>query len=95
MQINRANDGRFYFSRGCQCGLHDFGDTFCCTTWAPYHNKDSYKIKLFIDKHSVEVFDGEGEFSMTQTVFPLHPYTELVVDPVDGDAKHTITVKTF
>ena len=94
MQLNRHNE-RFYFTRGCTCGIHEFGDTFCCTCWAPYHNKDDYKIKFFIDKHSVEVFDGEGEFSMTQTVFPRHPFNQIVVDPVDGEAKYTVTIKTL
>lgn len=95
MEINRSHEGRFYFTRGCHSGIHDFGDTFCCTTYAPYLNKDHYLIKIFIDKYSLEVFDGEGEFSMTQTVFPRHPYNDVIVDPVNGEAKHAITIKTF
>lgn len=95
MEINRNNDGYFFFSRGIRSGLHDFGDHFCNTDKAPYFNKDHYKLKLFIDKHSIEIFDAEGEISLTETVFPRSPYTDLVIDPIDGEAQHKITIKTL
>lgn len=96
MEINREKEGgRFYFNRGIKSGIHDFGDAFCVENFAPYRNKDHYFIKLFIDKYSIEIFDKEGEFSMTEVVFPRHPYTDIIVDTIDGDAKHTISIKTF
>ncbi|KAK8852349.1 hypothetical protein M9Y10_017323 [Tritrichomonas musculus] len=95
MEVNRMKDGIFYFERGIRSGIHiDLGDSFTTTTHAPYHTKDHYLIKLFIDKYSIEVFDAEGEFSMTHIVFPTKPYNEVVVQPVDGKANHKVTVKT-
>ena len=47
------------------------------------------------DKHSIEIFDAEGEISLTETVFPRSPYTDLVIDPIDGEAQHKITIKTL
>ena len=88
-------DGIFYFERGIRSGIHlDLGDSYTTITHAPYKKKDHYLIKLFIDKFSVEVFDAEGEFSMTHVVFPTKPYDTVVVEPIDGEANHKVTVKT-
>lgn len=98
MEINRdknEGNGTFYFNRGIKSGIHNFSDSFCLENHAPYHISDHYSIKLFIDKHSIEIFDKEGEFSMTQVVFPRNPYSDIVVDPVDGNANYAITIKTF
>ena len=89
-------DGIFYFERGIRSGIHiDLGDSFTTITHAPYHTKDRYLLKLFIDKYSIEIFDAEGEFAMTHIVFPTKPYTDVVVQPFEGQANHKITVKTI
>ena len=95
MLYDREGKGTFYFDRGVKSGRHSFCQTFPAVTHAHCHVKDRYNLKIFIDKHSVEVFDGDGVFSMTTTVFPRHPYTELVVEPVDGECQSSFTVKTI
>jgi fructan beta-fructosidase len=32
---------------------------------------------LLIDKCSIEAFDGEGKFAMTNLVFPTEPYNQV------------------
>ena len=41
----------------------------------------------FIDRCSVEAFDGNGRFAMTNLVFPENPYTDLIVSAQGGRAK--------
>lgn len=40
-------------------GLKDFSEDFAAITSAPVHGKIS-KLRIFIDKSSIEVFDAEG-----------------------------------
>ncbi|OHT06557.1 fructofuranosidase [Tritrichomonas foetus] len=94
--VNReVEGGRFEFERGLKSGLHTFSDAFCCLTHCPYQISDHYQLKLFVDKHSVEVFDGAGSFTMTTTVFPRSPYTTIVVEPIDGECSSTVTIKSL
>ena len=59
-------------------GQTDFGDVFPAVTSAPTHGKVS-RVLIFIDKSSVEVFDGDGKFALTNLVFPTKPYDKLSV----------------
>jgi fructan beta-fructosidase len=34
-------------------------------------------LRLLIDKASIECFEGEGEISMTNLVFPSEPYNRI------------------
>jgi sucrose-6-phosphate hydrolase SacC (GH32 family) len=61
-------------------GITDFSTAFPCTTIAPLHNESGkYTLRLFIDRCSIEAFDGEGRFAMTNLVFPTSPYTDLSI----------------
>ena len=59
-------------------GQTDFSDVFASVTTAPTHGKVS-RVLIFIDKSSVEVFDGDGKFALTNLVFPTKPYDRLTV----------------
>lgn len=59
-------------------GKTDFSEAFACTTTAPTHGKVN-RVLIFVDKSSVEVFDGDGKFAITNLVFPTKPYDKLSV----------------
>ena len=59
-------------------GQTDFSDVFASVTTAPTHGKVS-RVLIFIDKSSVEVFDADGKFALTNLVFPTKPYDKLSV----------------
>lgn len=69
-------------------GLTEFSAHFPAVTTAPLF-RDSAKgsLRVFVDKCSVEAFDSEGRFAMTNLVFPTQPYTTLKVIPYGGKAK--------
>ena len=67
-------------------GLKDFSEDFAAVTSAPVHGKIS-KLRIFIDKSSIEVFDAEGRMAMTNLVFPTKPYNKVTVK---GKAKYVV-----
>ena len=63
-----------------------FSHDFAARTVAPlFVKRDTYKVLLFIDHCSIEAFDAEGAWAMTNLVFPSEPYTHL--DVQGGEAK--------
>ena len=67
-------------------GLIDFSNNFATALInAPLVAKDSYKIRLFVDKASTELFVNDGELVQTNLVFPTEPYNSLVF-ATDGGA---------
>ncbi len=58
-------------------GLSDFSKDFSAVTFAPIEKQDGYTLRIFVDKSSVECFDGNGKFVMTNLVFPSEPYNRL------------------
>ena len=46
-------------------GLSDFSKDFSAVTFAPIEKQDGYTLRIFVDKSSVECFDGNGKFVMT------------------------------
>ena len=63
-----------------------FSHDFAARTVAPlFVKRDTYKVLLFIDHCSIEAFDAEGAWSMTNLVFPSEPYNHL--DVQGGEAK--------
>jgi levanase/fructan beta-fructosidase len=57
-----------------------FSKDFATVTTAPIYNDQSpMRITLFIDRCSIEAFDGEGAWAMTNLVFPSEPYNHLEV----------------
>ena len=57
-----------------------FSHEFAANTTAPlYVKRDTYHVTLFVDHCSIEAFDSEGAWSMTNLVFPSEPYRHLDV----------------
>lgn len=59
-------------------GVCAFSDAFPVTTVAPVHGA-MRSLRIFVDKCSVEVFDGSGRMSMTNLVFPSEPYNSIQI----------------
>lgn len=61
-------------------GKTAFSKQFAAATVVPlFKAKDTYRLTLFIDHCSVEAFDGEGAWAMTNLVFPNEPYNHISV----------------
>ena len=58
-------------------GITDFSKTFATATSAPISAAKEYTLRLLVDKSSIEAFDGNGEFVMTNLVFPEEPYNRI------------------
>ena len=55
-----------------------FNENFPMLTWTTIESgKDELKLRLFVDKSSVEAFGDGGRFVMTNQVFPSEPYTHI------------------
>ena len=77
-----ANEQSFSVDR-MKSGQTDFSDAFPSVTTAPTHGKVS-RVLIFIDKSSIEVFDADGKFAITNLVFPTKPYDRLRVSGGKG-----------
>ncbi len=79
--------GKLSFDRR-ESGIVDFSQDFPAVTYAPVHSADGkISLRIFIDRSSVEVFEREGRFVMTNLVFPNAPYSTLSVRADGGKAK--------
>lgn len=58
-------------------GMTAFSKEFPAVTAAPIAVKDTYVLRLLVDRASIEAFDGDGRFAMTNLVFPDEPYNRL------------------
>ena len=76
----------FSFDR-TQSGLTDFSHDFPAVVTAPtLRDSTSQSLRIFVDRSSIEVFDGEGNFVLTNLVFPGSPYTTLSLAADGGKA---------
>ncbi len=70
-----------------QSGATDFGLAFPATTVAPMPGAgNKCTLRLFLDRCPVEVFGANGEFAMTNLLFPASPYTSLTSSAEGGAA---------
>lgn len=71
-----------------QSGITDFSEGFPAVTVTPIHEASGrIALRIFVDRSSMEVFGNDGEFVMTNLVFPRTPYTALSVSAEGGNAK--------
>lgn len=62
-------------------GLTDFNNKFASEVIkAPLVKKNTYKIRLFIDNASSELFINDGELTSTNIILPSEPYNTLVFE---------------
>jgi fructan beta-fructosidase len=66
LEIDRSNSG-----------VVDFNSWFITPIFAPLERKNSYRISLYIDSASSELFVNGGEVVLTNIVFPTAPYDSL------------------
>lgn len=79
--------GEFSMDR-TESGITSFSTRFPAVTYATMHNKSGRgSLRVFVDRCSIEAFDGNGRFAMTDLVFPENPYTTLTVSADGGKAK--------
>lgn len=58
-------------------GIKDFNQKFVSEPIAPLAKQDVYKIRLFIDKASSEIFINDGQTVMTNLIFPSQVYKNI------------------
>lgn len=69
-------------------GIIDFSEDFPAVTVAPTFETDNkISLRIFIDRSSIEVFGNDGQFVMTNLVFPTAPYSKLALSAEGGNAK--------
>lgn len=73
----KAKDETFSMDRTLS-GKTDFSSDFAAITIAPVYGKMN-KLRIFIDKSSIEVFDNDGKMAMTNLVFPTKPYDKVTI----------------
>ena len=60
-----------------QSGITSFHNGFPAVASAPLVEQGTYTLRLLVDKCSIETFDGDGRFTLTNLVFPDEPYNHL------------------
>ena len=69
-----------------EAGDCSFSPEFAAVTTTPlFVQQDTYRVTLFIDHCSIEAFDANGYWAMTNLVFPTKPYNH--IDVQGGEAK--------
>ncbi|MEN9918707.1 MAG: hypothetical protein RL662_1143 [Bacteroidota bacterium] len=58
-------------------GKVDFSENFSSLVYGPLEIKNNYQIRILVDKASIELFEGNGQVSMTNIVFPDEAYNRL------------------
>lgn len=78
-----------------QSGITDFSQDFPSVTYAPTHSEaGKLNLRIFVDRSSIEVFEKDGKFAMTNLVFPNMPYSSFSVSANGGKAK-TVNLKIY
>ena len=89
-----AKNHKMSFDRR-ESGIVDFSDKFPAVTSSPTFEKTGeISLRIFIDRSSVELFGNNGEFVMTNLVFPENPYSTLTMESKNGNA-HLDSLKIY
>ena len=69
-------------------GLSDFSQSFPAVTVAPTReNNGKIELRIFVDRSSIGLFGNDGQFVMTNLVFPTSPYLNLSIAAPEGSAR--------
>ena len=71
--MDRTNSGETSFSRD-----------FPAMTVSPATGGDDFRLRLFVDRSSIEAFVDGGKYVMTNIVFPSEPYNSMKFESVRG-----------
>ncbi len=76
----------YNFKKNCftmdrsQSGITDFSSDFpTMTSVNMFRRQDTYRLLLFIDRCSIEAFDADGDWAMTNLVYNYEPYYNVEV----------------
>ncbi|WP_343685119.1 glycoside hydrolase family 32 protein [Asticcacaulis sp.] len=100
-QVGLDGKSQKYFSDRRKSGRIDFSEKFASAvhTAPRTSTADTVKMRVYTDSASVELFADDGATVMTDTVFPLHPYTKVkfVVNgqPVSVSKLEAIDIKSI
>ena len=68
-------------------GRQNFHEAFASIDTAPIRTADgSYKLTIYVDRCSVEVFAQDGLVTMTELIFPAPSSTDLAIYASGGTA---------
>ena len=71
-------------------GQNNFSYEFPAVVKTPtFENNGKISLRIFIDRSSIEVFEKDGRFVMTNLVFPTAPYTTLTLSAEGKGARVT------
>ena len=69
-------------------GLSDFSQSFPAVTVAPTReNNGKIELRIFVDRSGIVLFGNDGQFVMTNLVFPTSPYLNLSIAAPEGSAR--------
>jgi len=80
------NAGKLTIDRE-RSGKIDFNAKFKSGSTAPLMVKESYRVRLLVDKSSAEIFVNEGEVAMTTLFFPTETMNTLQLFSNEGNLK--------
>ena len=83
--MHYALAGRQFFVERCERGRTSVRPDFPAMTVAPVVDTDHVRLRLFVDRSSVEAFGDNGKFVMTNRVFPSEPYNTLTFETWRGN----------
>lgn len=79
--------GLLYADRN-KSGNTGFSHEFGAVTAAPVFAADGrVSLRIYIDRSSIEIFEKDGRFAMTNLIFPTEPYNTLSCSSVGGKAE--------
>lgn len=87
----RETENSFTVSRD-ESGQTSFSEFFRSQTTAAVRGGKLTKLRLFIDKSSIEAFLNDGKTVMTNIVFPSEPYNTLAVEGKNGSKVQSLTI---
>ncbi|MCU1574764.1 MAG: glycosyl hydrolase family 32 [Micrococcaceae bacterium] len=87
----RPGEGNLFVDRR-ESGRTDFHSSFPSIDTAPLRaTAGSYRLTIFVDRCSIEVFAQDGQVTMSELIFPAETSTELSVYAIGG----TVTMNTL
>lgn len=86
-------DGSYVFDRS-ESGITDFSNDFAVPTESPASPGKEQHVRMIIDVSSVEIFDGNGWWVMTNLVYPATPYNKVEVISENGSC-HVKSFKAY
>lgn len=69
-----------------QSGIVDFNEDFSKTHFAPAKGRSFKKLRIYLDRSSLEFFFDDGALTLTELVFPKSPYSLLKTEGVKAKA---------